>query len=209
MDERYAQLNERRVLSRRQKCDLAYSRVALADLHVWLFDLKNGFDPNQPRAPAGFPTGGQWTDANGPFGRNPVTLRDEEGGSHRGHAIRDHVGKTSAQLKARVRQKQRLARLTSRVPRIGKIVQQTADKNTFTQGSFPSTEAADKLVRATLARNEDIVNQVASGGIRRNQVIEARFRSKTGKEAFARGAAGTSHKIDQGRARCDTLQSEF
>lgn len=35
-------------------------------LHLWLAAaIKGGFDPNQPRVPAGNPSGGQWTDGGG------------------------------------------------------------------------------------------------------------------------------------------------
>ncbi len=44
-----------------------------------LLDLKAGFDPNQPRVPAGLPEGGQWTDADGPFGEPLLDLREYGG----------------------------------------------------------------------------------------------------------------------------------
>src|SRR5882672_6207860 len=50
-------------------------------------------------------------------------------------------------------------------------------------GSFPSVEAAAKLVNSTLAQNSAIVDLVASG--RRSQAfVTAQFDSKTGIEAY-------------------------
>src|SRR5687768_6163598 len=84
------------------RCDIAAMRLRLA--------LKAGFDPNQPRVPAGRPEGGQWTRvgggvqdeapvrvAQGPTRRRyTVNLLEEE--ARGGHAIRDHVKKTDEEL---------------------------------------------------------------------------------------------------------------
>lgn len=71
---------------------------------------KANFNPSQPRIPAGHPQGGQWTNSvwsrdsegraykiNEEFGEYFVDLRAIEG--YRGaHTIREHVGKTRAEL---------------------------------------------------------------------------------------------------------------
>jgi hypothetical protein len=52
-------------------------------------------------------------------------------------------------------------------------------------GSFPSVEAASKLVNSTLAQNRTLVDLVASGRVYEVRVA-ARFSSPTGIEAYAR-----------------------
>ncbi len=175
-------------LSPADRCELASQRLIFSALRLWLFDIKANFDPNQPRVPAGLPSDGQWTDTDGPFGRTPIRLQDEEGGSHRGHAIRKHVGKTNAQLKARVRQKQTVLRYVSKIPGVlGRVVDKAGGVVVFSEGSFSSTETANKLVRSTLARNDEVVELVATGKIKRGKAIVSSFKSPTGKEAYARG----------------------
>ena len=82
--------------------------------------LKAAFRPDEPRVPAGSPGAGQWTDGGGGGAfagigdnvdpivtggtrdgderRYSVDLREEEASAGIGHAIRDHVGKTDAEL---------------------------------------------------------------------------------------------------------------
>jgi hypothetical protein len=75
------------------------------------------FNPAQPRVPAGHPDGGRWTDGGGgggsgdatfiPVGsrdeeRTPLKVDLEEEEASGGHAIRQHVGKSYAELIGRL-----------------------------------------------------------------------------------------------------------
>jgi hypothetical protein len=51
-------------------------------------------------------------------------------------------------------------------------------------GSFPSLEAANRLVNSALAQNQQLVEMVASGRLQR-EFITAQFSSRTGIEAYA------------------------
>lgn len=51
-------------------------------------------------------------------------------------------------------------------------------------GSFPSLEAANKLVNATIARNPDKVDKVVNG-FSGKENLDAVFGSPTGSEAYA------------------------
>ncbi len=52
------------------------------------------------------------------------------------------------------------------------------------EGSFPSMEAANKLVNATIARNPDKVDKVVNG-LSGREDLDAMFGSPTGSEAYA------------------------
>ena len=95
-------------------------------------------------------------------------MTDEEAAG--GHTIAEHVGKSDAYLLRRM-QTERL---------------QTGFFTLARQrvGSFPSLEAANKLVSATLAQNSVVVDQVASGALQ-GAFITATFDSPTGREAYA------------------------
>ena len=153
-----------------QRAEIFAKKLALAAFRLWLTGLKAGFDPNQPRVPIGLPDGGQWTDGDGPFGRPPLDLHEEE--FRGGHTLAVHVGKTPAWLKTRI----------LRSIRRGLILSGGLKR----AGSFPSVEAANKLVRATLARNPATVKQVASGKVI-SAFVKAQFGSKTGIEAWVPG----------------------
>lgn len=56
----------------------------------------------------------------------------------------------------------------------------------YRDGSFPSIQAASKLVSATISKNPEVVHAVATGVVAR-EFITANFLSKTGIEAFRRG----------------------
>lgn len=100
-----------------------------------------------------------------------VDLRDEEGGSHRGHAITDHMGKTDNQLRDRIR--------NSYKEHWGGW----AESDTRA-GSFSSVEAANKLINSVLAKNASIVEDVISGRITRSVLLKAFFDPPTGREAY-------------------------
>jgi Bacterial CdiA-CT RNAse A domain len=159
-------------------------RVTALELQVRLLQLafKAGFDPNQLRVPAGSPDGGQWTkvgdgvaadddrttvaQAERPVGF-PIDLFEEE--RRGGHTIATHVGRSPQSLLARVRG-ERYLNLFYTV---------TLKRD----GSFPSVMAATKLVNAALARNQTVVEKVASG-LSARELVTAVFASKTGVEAY-------------------------
>lgn len=96
----------------------------------------------------------------------PIRLEDEE--MRGGHAIEAHVNRSEEALKAQAR-----AAFDAR-----------PDARDSRSGSFPSVDAANKLVNSTLAQNQDVVNLVASG-VLAGKVITSQFGSVTGIEAVA------------------------
>lgn len=158
-------------------------RLHLAAARLLRLLGKANFNPDQPRAPAGQPDGGQWTaspgTADGESAESPrlvqvergrrydIDLYEEEGV---GHTIAVHVGKSPDQLWRRVADSH-----------AGSLF---ASMGIYRAGSFPSVEAARKLVNSTLAQNSEIVEQVASGKMKENVFVTATFFSKTGIEAF-------------------------
>jgi hypothetical protein len=101
----------------------------------------------------------------------PIDLQEEE--SRGGHAIAEHVGKSEAFLLEGVREAAR-ALATGGYGAGG-----------LRSGSFPSLEAANKLVNATLSQNPEKVDLVVNGSLP-IAVLEAEFGSPTGYEAYAR-----------------------
>jgi hypothetical protein len=100
----------------------------------------------------------------------PVDLLAEE--QLGGHTISKHVGKSPEYL------------LDSILRDRGEVgILEYARRR---WGSFPSLEAANKLVNSTLSQNEAIVERVASGRISR-AFLTAQFGSQTGIEAYASG----------------------
>lgn len=169
------------------RCEAAALRFKWA-LIAWQFaELKAGFDPNQPRVPAGFPTGGQWTDADASLFAEPIDLLEEE--EKGGHAYARHVGKSDAFLKRRVRQKQRLARHAAKVPRLGPFVKLAVSANMYEASSFTSLASAEKLVTAALATDQPLLDRIAFGEGRRKAKFKLTSRSKVGRVAYARGLA--------------------
>ena len=157
------------------------------------------FNPNQPRVPAGNPDGGQWTSGDG-GGRNdprvlsdaipdnlikpgarlaqndrlsgrPIDLLEER--QQGGHTIERHVGRSHESLLREVREQ----------------AQDTQRRGDFAaglrEGSFPSLDAANKLVNSTLAENPTLVGQVVGGAIPW-ATVGKEFGSVTGYEAYAR-----------------------
>jgi hypothetical protein len=179
--------------------DHAVLRRAFEEVKAALLARKAGFDPNQPRVPAGNSYGGQWTDAGGGGSSDEgIVLSDEtpddewipgaqyaqndrstdrlvdlhEERELGGHAIERHVGKSPESLLTHVRRE--VAR-----------VDETGLTRDLRAGSFPSVEAANKLVNTTLAQNQDKLERVRSGLSPREQ-LDAQFGSITGYEAYAR-----------------------
>ncbi|RTL89140.1 MAG: hypothetical protein EKK29_03420 [Hyphomicrobiales bacterium] len=99
-----------------------------------------------------------------------VDLLDEEDGARKGHAIKDHVNRTDDWLRARIRD--------SYEDRLG-IFFETDTR----AGTFPSVEAANKLINSILSRNLDVLTEVAAPRLRR-VALKAFFGSPTGREAY-------------------------
>ena len=154
------------------RCHRAALRVQFSFLRFVSLYRKAGFDPDQPRDRLG-----RWTDTGGAqYAQNdrqtgyPVDLVEER--QLGGHTIERHVGKSPQSLLYEMQQ----------------ALQSAEQKGDFArglrEGSFPSLEAANKLVNATLARNQVQVDLVVSGKSAREELI-ARFDSITGYEAYA------------------------
>jgi hypothetical protein len=141
-----------------------------------------GYNADQPRAPAGTPEGGQWTSGEGGGERTQVAqtseafglidLTEHEAPRGSGHTIERHVGKSDAFLIRRVE--------TERYPGVFVSVGLEA------AGTFPSLEAANKLVSATIAENASQVQEIInkSGG---KAVLQSYFSAPTGREAYKPG----------------------
>jgi hypothetical protein len=143
------------------RMDLAMLRLQLA--------LEAAFNPNQPRVPAGHPDGGQWTD--GDAGIIPVADSDRPSKEKylNQHIMDRHVGKSDAELIARV------DRETIR----GRFLSKIIDRD----GSFASVDDARDLIKRTIEMNPEAVARVIS-----NQspweFLTHRFGNVTGKEAY-------------------------
>lgn len=157
--------------------------------------LDRKFNPNQPRVPAGNPDGGQWTDGSGSAGSPdgwqwpdgdggvglelvqyrreglPVDLLEER--DLGGHTIERHVGRSDASL----------------LNAVNGAVDYARRNGDSTEGlresSFPSLEAANKLVNSTLSQNRDRLEQVINRELPRDS-LNAEFSSPTGREAYSR-----------------------
>lgn len=157
--------------------------------------LDRKFNPNQPRVPAGSPDGGQWTDGGGSPGSpdgwqwldgdgnadvelvqyrsegSPVDLLEER--ELGGHAVERHVGRSD----------------TSLLNAVDGAVDYARRNGDSTEGlresSFPSLEAANKLVNSTLSQNRDRLERVINGESPRES-LNAEFLSPTGREAYSR-----------------------
>jgi hypothetical protein len=172
------------------------------------------YSPDQPRVPAGNADGGQWTNeadigsseglqyaaldtgtrtdatpdkpgvqvAAGP-GRPgyPVDLSEEE--QLGGHTIAQHVGKSEDYLLSLISDEEAAEQ------RHGDI------SEGLREGSFPSLEAANKLVNSTIGQNQDTVSLVANGSLSRAE-LDADFPSATGYEAFAATERSTPYIRD-------------
>jgi Bacterial CdiA-CT RNAse A domain len=171
---------------------------ALAALDVELKLCRLGYllrkySPSQPRVPAGSAEGGQWTSGGGGGGDDgteaeggaqielvqgdrlqgyPVDLREDEGLG--GHTISDHVGKSDAFLKLDV------------LDRARGIIESGGDFRGLAVSSFPSLDAATRLVNSTLSQNREMVDLVASGEAR-DATVRAEFASPTGYQAYLAG----------------------
>jgi HK97 family phage portal protein len=144
---------------------------------------KAGYRPEQPRVPAGHPDGGQWAGGgagegssasvtqvadDGDSRRYSVNLREEEAPAGIGHAIREHVRKTDAELI------ENMERKTYRGWWYDIVDAQ--------EGTFESIEKANDLTNQVLRMNKVEVDSVASGAVT-DAYLEERFGYVTGREA--------------------------
>jgi hypothetical protein len=95
-----------------------------------------------------------------------------------GHTIAQHVGKSEDYLLSLISDEEVAAQ------RHGDLAEG------LREGSFPSLEAANKLVNSTVAVNQDTVDLVANGSSSRAE-LDADFSSPTGYEAFAKTERST------------------
>lgn len=98
-------------------------------------------------------------------------LRDHEGGIFYGHAIQSHVGKSDSFLARKIRDSVWGASWFG-----------SSDTRA---GTFPSLDAANKLVRAVLAENVQLLQDVIDGKIIEPIRLNQLFSSPTGREAYA------------------------
>lgn len=130
-------------------CDVLFLQVQLKLLKFQRIVTR--FNPGQPRVPAGSPEGGEWTNgslihpANERIGRFKNDLIIHEG-LGKGHAIKQHVGKSDFYLMQRVREFQNEFR-----------------SGDYAAGTFANLESANKLVNSVIDMNETEVASVASG----------------------------------------------
>jgi hypothetical protein len=96
-----------------------------------------------------------------------------------GHTISRHVGKSEDYLLRRTTVGSFTFGLLEFVPRRA--------------GSFPSLDAATRLINSTLSQNTAIVGLVASGQIRTQQFITGQFSSPTGMEAYRNSARSSPY----------------
>jgi hypothetical protein len=111
----------------------------------------------------------------------PIDLLEEE--QRGGHTIAQHVGKSSQFLSSIITDQE------IRSQRHGDLAQG------LKEGSFTSLEAANKLVNSTVASNQTEVNLVASG-LLPIAIVDAKFSSPTGYEAFAKTERSTPYIRD-------------
>ena len=111
----------------------------------------------------------------------PIDLQEEE--THGGHTVGAHVGRSESSLLSDIRE----------------IALSAGDAidfaNGLREGSFPSLEAANKLVNATVSQNQDKVDLV-TGGLSPREELDAVFGSPTGYEAFLRTGRSTPYIRD-------------
>ena len=119
-----------------------------------------------------------------------VNLADEEGGAHGGHAIQEHVGKDQIYLINRIR-----ASIWGN---------RFAGGGYSRAGTFPSLEAANKLINSVLAENRALVDQVIQGPPKSSAMLAKRFKSPTGFEAFTLSQMGSQrpHRFPRYVRRC-------
>jgi hypothetical protein len=111
----------------------------------------------------------------------PIDLSEEE--QLGGHAISQHVGKRPSYLLSLINDDEVLAE------RHGDLAQG------LKEGSFPSLEAANKLVNSTVSKNQGTADLVAQGLLPGAQ-LDASFASPTGYEAYAKTERSTPYIRD-------------
>ena len=201
-----------------------------ADRSAWLFEAlrvrtkfarfillyKAGFDPNQPRVPAGHPDGGQWTDTGASrFGPSVDSSAFDADFSD---THQDTGGAEEFDVAIIDGPKRYIADLEADESKPGKKLGHTIEKHVYrdfmgqkkrlddnweitffedgalvkfkhmrASGSFTGVEAANNLVTAVLQNNKEIVDAVAAGVFGRRPVpMQKYFGRVTGWEAYRR-----------------------
>jgi len=193
------------LLAMRGSIDQISVEVRLLAAHLRLEQAL--FNPFEPRLPAGQTGGGRWTDdpSSGygellhPVGEPgkpgyPIDIAEEE--KNGGHTIERHVGKPKQYL---------IARITGSRLNIPGIFGLTKYGD-LRAGSFPSLEAANKLISSTISQNRAAIDAfVAEKGLlaRNAMEVEAAFGSPTGYEAWAPDHAPTLRYAPHMRSELD------
>ena len=194
-----------------------------ADRSAWLFEAlrvrtkfarfvllyKAGFDPDQPRVPAGHPDGGQWTGTGasrfGPSVDSSAfdaefsdTARETDGAEEFDLAIIDGPRQYSVDLDeqeaqgghtlrrhVRKSKEELIARLREIQPQIDHDAFGYTVYSEDAIGSFVDKYQAIDFVNRTIRANKPIVDRVSRGELK-EKAIQLRFGHVTGKEAFRR-----------------------
>jgi len=195
---------------RKFRADIAWERFKLALVRrEFALRSKAGFNPGQPRVPAGNPDSGQWTGEGG-SGAQGSSSDDHDRNTGRNDprilsdATPDNFFKPGAQLAQNETQRRYSVDLNEEEARGGHTLRNhvgrtddellasvRGDRGTAgfyryarkREGSFESRESANDFVNRTLERNQIMVDRVADGKLDR-EFLNARFGYPTGREAF-------------------------
>jgi hypothetical protein len=140
------------------------------------------FSPNQPRDDHG-----RWTNSNGSApqntsDRNPGIIELQNEGKDGKHAIDEHVGKSDEYLLNRIQ--------SSRIHGLFVAAGLQA------AGTFPSLDAANKLVSSTLADSETEIAKYLASNRNSPLAIDKYFASPTGREAYANSGRSAPYMRD-------------
>lgn len=161
------------------QCDLAFLRLQISAWRCKLI-VKAGYKPDQPRDDRGRWTAGNFVGEGSPDSDDAIVLVADSGSGYGvdileegpvgAHIYAQHVNKSDDYLLGRVRGGGLATRPFSLVPKRA--------------GTFPSVEAANKLINSTLSDNSGTVAEIASGN-RAGEFVVKTFASPTGREAFS------------------------
>lgn len=134
--------------------------------------LKAGFNPNQPRVPAGSREGGQWTDGGG-----ATRVAGDDGRSERPVDIRENAHVMAEHVKSPQYVLRRVREMADHAKSLGDTFEG------LSAGSFSSLHSANSLVNSTIGQNQARIDRVASGLVQYDE-ITARFSAPTGFEGY-------------------------
>jgi Bacterial CdiA-CT RNAse A domain len=156
---------------------------------------KAGFDPNQPRVPAGNPDGGQWTDGGGSVGgiNDARILSDATPDNEWKPSARYAQNETGRRSSVILEDEPRFQHIKEHFERNDADLLNQLRKNYYrgltlygfqpAEGSFTDVRSANDLINQTLQANSALVDRVAAGEVL-EETLEHRFGYRTGKEAF-------------------------